>query len=1009
MIQENEDLLKLESVVRVPLLEDPKTFVEISFEGDSEGKSVLDLLVREHTKPSIWFRVLMGYVRSHNLRAFEIIGEGFNLEEYTTEYESDRDGDEYNAITFICNALIMYYISRGGALPSASDRERYKAKAGTLARAMGDNTSSRAELSLATANAWVYSLDPNQKAFEENLSVITDKYRTHPAALVAKGFLALQQAVTTGGRESCRAALAHFRLALEGSAGVMRAEAATARYGIGLAAHRLGMNDLAAKALKRAAAVAEESGFCHVEALCALAALEFSAGNTERALELVRKAHAAEPRDPVALNFISEYHFCRGDSRESLKAAEEALKEAVDDRVKAESNYLAGRACHSMGNFDQALLYYNNAVSSAPHALAQYGLGQINVHNGMYKNALDDFEKVLVLAPSSFEPLKMAGLLAEVVGNRDLALKRLKAALDICKDDSTVIMHIAQLHAARAAEQPEAVEGFRVAMLYYDRAIETLREQNKRAPAELLNNAAVLKLELGDMAKAEEYLHAAAAALDVPVEEYPPEAVTIAFNTARLYEAMGRMQEAKDIYMGILDKHPTYTDCYIRLGVIARNSGLFGDAVKEFENVLKVRKGDIVATSYLGALELEREDKEGYDKAFERFQQLKSSFPKDPYPNIALGNFSYILSTFRSEDKAAEHLRKATEFFLAALNMDKHNKYAANGVGMCLVEQGNYTDYLNFAKSDTSNILTPEICANAGHIFMLIKDYGKAATSYANAITHYKVRARSCSCICTNSNSDWDNKQVVNAFIYLGMAHFLAKNYSECISALQQALHMQPDSALIWYNMALAQEYAAATALTAANTSGYTEEALKEMSQQVLTGIELTANSVENGITLASKARETYAWLHKMYKAKSFSQARDFSVPIEKIYEMTKIREESMAKSDIVDKLKECLEKLNSNREKVSSKLREEKEEEEANMRRQRTEEVHKMEREEERKNRVLREIKRDQEIFDENFRKPSTHLQEKFTPKRPKDETDSSSESETEEKPRKRLRKNNN
>lgn len=1011
MSQENEDLLKLESVVRVPLFEDPQTFVEINFDGtsksDSDGKTVLDLLIRERAKPSIWFRVLMGYVRSHDLRSFEIIGEGFEVDDYMPEYEFDRDSDEYTAIVLICNALIMHYVSRAGALPGTSDRERYQSKARDLINKVGDNVSNKVELSLLTANAWAYSLESNQKTFESNLSIVTDKYHTHPASLVAKGFLALQSAATTGAREGSRAALAHFRLALEGSAGVMRGEAATARYGIGLAAYRLGMGDLAAKALKRAAAAAEGSGFCHAEALCALAALELSAGNAEGALELARKAHAAEPRDPVALNFIAEYHFCRGDSSESLKAAVEALKEAVDDEVKAESNYLAGRACHSMGDFDQALFYYNNAVSSAPHALAQYGLGQINIHNGMYQNALDDFEKVLVLAPSSFEPLKMAGLLAEVVGHRDAALKHLKAAYDLCPEDSTVIMHIAQLYAARAAEQPEAAEGFRVAMLYYDRAIETLRAQGKKAPAELLNNAAVLKQELGDPETAEEYFSAAATALGVKMEDYPPEAITIAFNTARLYEATGRTKEAKDIYMGILSKHPSYTDCYIRLGVIARNSGLFREAAKEFENVLKVRRGDITANSYLGALELEREDKEGYDRAFNRFHKLKESFPNDPYPNIALGNFYYILSTFRSEDKAAEYLRSATKFFQAALNMDKHNKYAANGVGICLAELGNYTDYLNFSKSDTSNILTPEICVNAGHIFMSIKDYGKAVTSYTNAITHYKARARSYSCICTNSTSAWDNKQIVNTFLYLGAAYFRAKNYSECISALQQALHMQPDSGLIWYNMALAQETAATAALEAANGSGYTEESLKEMSQSVLTGIELSVNSVENGISLAIKAQETYSWVLKMYESGTFTPNYDFNVPRSKVCEMAKRRSGIMTKSDIVKKLKECAEKLSVNKEKVEVKIREDKEIEEARKRTQRAEEEYKIKKEEDEKNEVLKEIKKDQKIFDEKFGNPSSHTQEKYYKKR-KDESDSSSDSDSDEPSRKRLRKNN-
>lgn len=1023
MSQGDEDLLRLESVVRVPLQDDPNTVVEVGFDsasGGGDGKDVLSLLIREHAKPSVWFRTLMGYVRSHNLRGFEAIAEGFDLEGYSAEYEnSDRESVEFSAVTSVCNALTMYYVSRAGAQAGgSSERERYQAKVRSLINATAERVTEGAEYSLATA--WAYSLDTSTATFEGNLSAITDRYRTHPAALVGKGFLALK----SGDKEGCRAALSYFRMALEGSAVVMRPEAATARYGIGLAAHRLGKHGLAAAALRRAVAAAEEAGFCHVEALCALAALEMTAGDAASALEHVRRAHAADPRDAAALNIIAEYHFFRGDVSASLGAALEALNEGGDDAVKAESNYIAGRAYHAQGNFEQALLCYNNAVSSAPHPLAQYGLGQINIHNGHYVNALSDFEKVLALVPASFEALRMAGLLAECVGRRDAALKYLKAALEQSPGDSTVLMHLAQLHAARAAEQSEAREGFRIAVVYYDRAIEAIRARGRSAPPpELLNNAAIIKQELGDTAKAEEYLRAAVdvvtAATGAPFEEYPPGVVTIAFNLARLYEATGRTAEARDIYEGIVAKHPAYVDCYIRLGAIARDAGHTDDAAKFFEKVLAERKGDTTATTYLASLYYERGDKVGYDKAFSLFQEIRSNFPESPYPHIAFGNYLYLTSTFRGKEKAVGYLREASKSFTKALEIDKHNKYAANGAGICLVEQGNYADYLNFAKSDTSSILTPEICVNTGHIFTSLKDYGKAAASYSKAIEHYKERSHSTTCISANSSSNGEAKEIVNTYVYLGMAHFLEKNYAECIAALQQALHMQPDAGLIWYNIALAQENSAVAALKAAKSSGYADEGSQKVAaatHDTLLGMDTTIANVTNAIAAATKAQETYEWILKTYKEGAFQHSLDFGIDRSVVREMARRHADWMKKAGLVGGLKEYLTKVSTNRQVVEAKIREEKERKETSERNKWTQEAHRREAEEERKKHELEIIRKTQEMFNEKYGMPAEAKQrDGFHPRKRNNNEDtsssssSSSDNDSAETPRKRIRRNSN
>ncbi len=60
--------------------------------------------------------------------------------------------------------------------------------------------------------------------------------------------------------------------------------------------------------------------------------------------------------------------------------------------------------------------------------------------------------------------------------------------------------------------------------------------------------------------------------------------ITISYNLALLHERMGDYEAAIELHKAILAEHPTYVDCYLRLGYLARDSGHNNEAKRWFQH-----------------------------------------------------------------------------------------------------------------------------------------------------------------------------------------------------------------------------------------------------------------------------------------------------------------------------------------------------------------------------------------------------------------------------------------
>lgn len=63
--------------------------------------------------------------------------------------------------------------------------------------------------------------------------------------------------------------------------------------------------------------------------------------------------------------------------------------------------------------------------------------------------------------------------------------------------------------------------------------------------------------------------------------------MTATYNLGRLYEGLCEFERAEGLYKGILREHPSYVDCYLRLGCMARDREQIYEASDWFKEALQ--------------------------------------------------------------------------------------------------------------------------------------------------------------------------------------------------------------------------------------------------------------------------------------------------------------------------------------------------------------------------------------------------------------------------------------
>ena len=294
---------------------------------------------------------------------------------------------------------------------------------------------------------------------------------------------------------------------------------------------------------------------------------------------------------------------------------------------------------------------------------------------------------------------------------------------------------------------------------------------------------------------------------------------TITYNLGRSLEALRDFENAKAAYEELLKRHGEYFDARVRLAFIT----LVQSPGEENKNkILRTlhdeNSGDMEVRALWGwylRKSKRRNPRLNEDVEQRHFKRSLQNYnqPHDQYSLTAMGNIvlAHAREDFRHEsqkDQRREEYNRAMLFFKKALDYDRSNAYAAQGLAIYLIEdRQDYSTALQVL-SQAKETMTKDhsVHLNLGHLYCELKQYSRAIESYELALQ--KKAAENAGLHASDGT-----RQDIQILGCLGRAWLLRGKAEKSLSAMKRALeHSQlalaeaPDKALhLRFNIAFVE------------------------------------------------------------------------------------------------------------------------------------------------------------------------------------------------------------
>ena len=291
--------------------------------------------------------------------------------------------------------------------------------------------------------------------------------------------------------------------------------------------------------------------------------LEAHQGRYKEAIPLYRKALAISPRDPhvpaIRLN-LGLALFKDGQPKDAISEFAELLKTAPPGSADAQRlNILIGMAHYGLGQYADAVPYLRTAAVHDPSSLPlRLTLGHSCLWTKQYKCVMDVYREILNLNAESAEADMLAGEALDAMKDNAGSTKMFRAAAAANPKEPNVHFGLGYLLWTQK-QYPEAAQQFRAelannpahaqSMLYLGDSELQLNHEDEARP--WLEKAVKLDPSLGlgdsdlgivdsDAGRKVEALHELETAAKLE-----PDNVDVHWRLARLYRAMGRMDQAR--------------------------------------------------------------------------------------------------------------------------------------------------------------------------------------------------------------------------------------------------------------------------------------------------------------------------------------------------------------------------------------------------------------------------------------------------------------------------------
>ncbi|KAF8567774.1 hypothetical protein P879_07001 [Paragonimus westermani] len=774
--------MSCENSIEIPLRGGDEV-IELDTDQLPDGEEVLNILNQEKAPLQIWITVAIAYYKKKLYDDFEkVLEEAYrNAADLQPYHESD--------LVRLLDMLANYYGRKAYKEKTKDKKNQLIAHATRLFTSADRIDMYDQKHLLGRAFFFIYEGE-NWSQADSQLNFVLNQGTPSVPAYLGKACIAFN-------KKEYRNALGFYRKALR----LQPNCPASVRLGMGHCFFKLGNIDKARLAFQRALDLDPDC----VGALVGLAILDLNEktqDSIKQGVQRLSRAYNLDPTNPMVLNHLADHFFYKKEYDKVQRLALHAFYNTETEAMRAESCYQMARAFHMQENYDNAFQYYYLAtqLASPNFILPFYGLGQMYLHRNDLEHAAVSFERVLKDHPTNYETLKILGSLYSQSNKPD---KR---------------AHAKQLFKQVTESQPEDVEAWieyaqllendvNGALEAYLKALTILENINLDIAPEILNNIACLYFMKADYSQAETFFNRAhdrikedqqseenERADEVVTSGHEDESshglsVSVRYNRARLHEVRGRHDLAEEIYKGILLQHPSYIDCYLRLGCIARDRGQIWDASIWFKDALDVDPDHPDVWSLIGLLHLSKNEAEQAQKKFDRIIR-QPAYRADAYARISLGNIwlTTLHHPIRDKDKRKRHQDRALSFYKAVLCADPRNIWAAHGIGCVLAHKGFVNEARDvFAQVREATADFADVWINIAHIYVEQKQYTAAIQMYENCLKKFSMQ---------------NNTELLQ---YLARAYFKAGQL--------KALHVKPWDPLLNFNLALVRKRLAVTLL----------------------------------------------------------------------------------------------------------------------------------------------------------------------------------------------------
>lgn len=445
--------------------------------------------------------------------------------------------------------------------------------------------------------------------------------------------------------------------------------------------------------------------------------------------------------------------------------------------------------------------------------------GLTHHRQGELADAATCYQQVLELDRNQSDALNLLGVLAQQLGNLELAVGLLRRAYFLAPSSHDIALNCA-LALAAAGELTEAIE-------VLDRAIEltphsalahlhrgNVRRRQQRLTESLADYEHAIALD-PNLAEAHATRGATLFALGYPegaevalrrAVALKPEFGEAQSDLGSVLQALGRRDEAIDAYREAIRLNPTLADAHSNLGTAYAEAGRMEEAFTAYRQALMLVPAHVEALVNLG---LAHETQGDYEAAALAHQAALVARPTEPAAHLHLGGVRLALG--RPEEacqgllaalervgrrpdlliglgnayKALGRLEEAAAAYEEALGLDSTHARAATNLGNVRVAQGRLDEAVECHRRAVA--LDPTLAEAQLSLGNALKGRG----DFLDAIAHYKEAIRL-------------RPEFAEAEFNIGNAWRELAEPARAVAAYDQALEIRPDYAEAHWNRALA-------------------------------------------------------------------------------------------------------------------------------------------------------------------------------------------------------------